>query len=997
MKRIGLIIILFTYVFYHSIDNAFSLQNQDSSRISFDTIITDNTHLFPFFSNTTISGLVLSVEINLQSDTSLVRIILMDNNYNEYLIYETYPMLAGSGQYSVDKAGEETFQLNNIIPYRVSFELIDGSIHLKEIIISERDNYKAESRADRLYQKSLDKIDRINQNIQKTGQKWIAGETSISKLSYQEKKRFFGGNVPNFQGFEYYTGGVFALPGAKNNLDSDHSQPAYLFQQEPKYASEFSWKNRHGQDWVTPVKNQGGCNSCWAFGTTAATELLVNLYYNRQLDYDLSEQNIISCTEGTCTEGGEPGSALVYARDVGIVLEDCFPYTASDQDSSGLCSNPLERFKIDHWTADDLFSYSVDDQKRKIINGAAAVSITPWKHFMQAVGYKVLEEGDNYFLADASDKVSDIDSTFWITLEPGNPLIGQTVWHCKNSWGEDWGDKGYVYLSNLTGNRRFIKMYSLYGPVGSLELNETDILCTDKDGDGYYCWGLGPKPIRRYCPDCPDEPDGDDSDPCIGPMDEFGILTHYTPTPDAEDSTVLIGQMVPDLCATGTNIRWYSDNKLANLVHNGNTFPTGHTETGDYTYYVTQTLSGCESAANAVTLSIWPEIPHPLGHGTEVYEGEPSILTVTGEEGAVFKWYEDPLLTVLLHTGDSFDTQKTDPGSYTFYVTQTLWQSESAPDTVVLTISPYFVSIPDPAFLHALIEEGVDINRDGLISYPEAEAVKRLYIWGKDISSLKGLEAFLYLTHLDCSNNKLTSLDISKNPKLRMLSCAKNHLKSLDFTKHYSLAVLDCSYNELTSLNLSYATMLHKLWCHHNLIRSLDVSTTPMGEMFCYNNPLISLNISRCRFLKRLFCGNSKLTSLDVSQNEYLEDLNISNIPDLSQVCVWEMPFPPENVYVDTSGSPKTFYTTDCTMGLDEYQYGKFNIYPNPVNDLLTIEIRQPGQNFIEITSLNGQLLYTYIMEGSFHQIDLSSFEKGLYFITVRSRDDVRTEKIVKR
>jgi hypothetical protein len=71
-------------------------------------------------------------------------------------------------------------------------------------------------------------------------------------------------------------------------------------------------------------------------------------------------------------------------------------------------------------------------------------------------------------------------------------------------------------------------------------------------------------------------------------------------------------------------------------------------------------------------------------------------------------------------------------------------------------------------------------------------------------------------------------------------------------------------------------------------------------------------------------------------------------------------------------------------------------IYPNPTNDILTIETSVPALHTIEITSLNGQLLYSDKIEGSSHQIDLSSFQKGLYFITIRSRDYVRTEKIIK-
>ncbi|MFC2115150.1 T9SS type A sorting domain-containing protein [Bacteroidota bacterium] len=72
------------------------------------------------------------------------------------------------------------------------------------------------------------------------------------------------------------------------------------------------------------------------------------------------------------------------------------------------------------------------------------------------------------------------------------------------------------------------------------------------------------------------------------------------------------------------------------------------------------------------------------------------------------------------------------------------------------------------------------------------------------------------------------------------------------------------------------------------------------------------------------------------------------------------------------------------------------SIYPNPIEDLLTIETYIPQHLSIEISSLNGQLIYSREMEGSSHQIDLSSLQRGVYFITVRSKDFVRTEKIIK-
>jgi len=75
--------------------------------------------------------------------------------------------------------------------------------------------------------------------------------------------------------------------------------------------------------------------------------------------------------------------------------------------------------------------------------------------------------------------------------------------------------------------------------------------------------------------------------------------------------------------------------------------------------------------------------------------------------------------------------------------------------------------------------------------------------------------------------------------------------------------------------------------------------------------------------------------------------------------------------------------------------YG-IKIYPNPTSDLLTIEIDNPDWKLVDLTSLNGQIIYSTKLEGTSYQLDLSSFRKGAYFITIRSRDFVTTRKIIK-
>ena len=74
----------------------------------------------------------------------------------------------------------------------------------------------------------------------------------------------------------------------------------------------------------------------------------------------------------------------------------------------------------------------------------------------------------------------------------------------------------------------------------------------------------------------------------------------------------------------------------------------------------------------------------------------------------------------------------------------------------------------------------------------------------------------------------------------------------------------------------------------------------------------------------------------------------------------------------------------------------EFRLYPNPAVNQITIQSNLNGPFKMEITSLNGHLIQTENMEGPTHQIDLSSFQKGVYFITIRSNDFVRTRKIIK-
>jgi hypothetical protein len=83
-------------------------------------------------------------------------------------------------------------------------------------------------------------------------------------------------------------------------------------------------------------------------------------------------------------------------------------------------------------------------------------------------------------------------------------------------------------------------------------------------------------------------------------------------------------------------------------------------------------------------------------------------------------------------------------------------------------------------------------------------------------------------------------------------------------------------------------------------------------------------------------------------------------------------------------------------VGSSDFRSVNSWIYPNPANEFVAIQFIEPGEYSIEIISLSGQLIFSTKMKGTSHQINLSSFQRGVYLVTIRSKDFVTTKKIIK-
>jgi Leucine-rich repeat (LRR) protein len=304
--------------------------------------------------------------------------------------------------------------------------------------------------------------------------------------------------------------------------------------------------------------------------------------------------------------------------------------------------------------------------------------------------------------------------------------------------------------------------------------------------------------------------------------------------------------------------------------------------------------------------------------------------------------------------------------------------------------------IPDQCFLQALIKDGVDSNHDGLISYSEASTVVSLDISNNNIRSLCGIEYFTNLDSLNCNLNQITQLDLSDNTGLTWLRCDYNRITSLDFSSNPELTWLNCDYNNLTSLSVQNNAVLEVLFCGYNELTSLVVLHNPLlKHLGCSHNKLTDLQPQNNTYLETLKCNNNFLRRLDISNNTMLEKLDISNMYYLKDIEVWTMPFPPNGLWVNSENSPNIFYVHP-ESNTKEYAVDGIKVYPNPVNDYMTIETESAELKTVEIFSMNGQVVFSEDKNEQIIDLDLSCFSEGIYCLVIQTGSKKTMKKIMK-
>ncbi|MFC2155632.1 C1 family peptidase [Acidobacteriota bacterium] len=258
-----------------------------------------------------------------------------------------------------------------------------------------------------------DKVNRLNEQILIEKLDWQVGITPMSLLPPDRQLSRLGGFLPDIDNI------------GDNTAEYD---PLSL-------PDEIDWRDKDGKNWQTSIKDQANCGSCFIFGPVAAIESLYKIETNQpDINPDFSEQHILSCAGAGSCGGGWVYQVLSYIVIKGFSQETCFPYQAMDIPCQPCTDWEKSRIMISgyNWVTSNV------ENRSAIMNAL--------KKGPLVTCFEVYNDFYHYTTGIYKKVASAEYRGGHCVAIVGYNYPGE-YWICKNSWGSDWGEKGYFRIA----------------------------------------------------------------------------------------------------------------------------------------------------------------------------------------------------------------------------------------------------------------------------------------------------------------------------------------------------------------------------------------------------------------------------------------------------------------------------------------------------------------------------------------------------------------------
>jgi hypothetical protein len=435
--------------------------------------------------------------------------------------------------------------------------------------------------------------------------------------------------------------------------------------------------------------------------------------------------------------------------------------------------------------------------------------------------------------------------------------------------------------------------------------------------------------------------------------------------PATSDEVICEGEDA-SLSATGTSLKWYDDLSLTSQVGTGSPFNTGRDTAGILTYYVTQTVNGCESLGEEVNLTIHPVPRTNVLDDQGLCDTEVGDFQIgsTAQPGHSCSWTSSPA---------GFTSSEANPTvspdtNVAFYLIQTIDSTGChSVDTVQFTIypSPVLELNHKSAYIHK--GEQIGLSASGAEQYEWSP--------GTWLSNTTGAATTAFpVENISYTVTGSSAFGCIDRDTIHIFVYCKECKDTILFssTGHFNHGCINNNYNN----NDSCSWMLYPS----------DVS-----KIYLYFDP----------------------DSFDIRPGDWVRVYNGTN-SDETLLGEYNNDNPPEGIIEGgstmfiqlitddtiTGTGFQAMYTNDPAIGITEQIEGELKVYPNPGNGIITIELKssQPTAE-MELFNTTGQkVLHRKVIQknGQFiDYLDITWMPEGIYYLRLRTGGRIISKMLI--